>query len=368
MLTPENAATDGREGADLAERLRAATDFLELIAANRGLLAEVSQEDRRRFLDATAHVYSPDAKARRKLVKATIRLRKAARVQRDESELNETGIRQLRKQTVFTTPNVFPPPGFSQEDVEDDPDFREAVEPQCCYVCKQHYTAIHPFYDQLCPTCAEFNFFKRTETGRPARPGGAAHRRPGEDRLPGGDQAAAGRGAPDRHDALPARLGDALRRRAGLRGVGRPAGDLRARPAAHAERRGVLPPAGGRTGPARLHHQQRVPDGAAAARVLPPHDGAGDGVGGATAGAGAPAAGRVRGLARRQPAAGRRRGERRPRPSHRRCPGPEPCRGAVAGAAAAGGARRCRTTSSRRGGSTRTCSRWTCAGGTPGGC
>ena len=163
MLTPENAATDSREGAELAERLRAATDFLELIAVNRGLLAEVSAEDRRRFLDATAHVYSPDAKARRKLVKATIRLRKAERVRRDESELNETGIRQLRKQTVFTTPNVFPPPGFSQQDVDDDPDFREAVQPQCCYVCKQHYTAIHSFYDQLCPTCAEFNFAKRTE-------------------------------------------------------------------------------------------------------------------------------------------------------------------------------------------------------------
>ena len=96
MLTPENAATDGLESTDLAERLRAATAFLELIAANRGLLAEVPAEDRRRFLDAAAHVYSPDAKARRKLVKATIRLRKAARVQRDESELNETGIRQLR--------------------------------------------------------------------------------------------------------------------------------------------------------------------------------------------------------------------------------------------------------------------------------
>ena len=110
MLTPERAATDGLESTDVAERLRAATQFLELIASNRGLLAEVSADDRRRFLDAAAHVYSPDAKARRKLVKATIRLRKAARVKRDESELSETGIRQLRKQTVFTTPNVFPPP------------------------------------------------------------------------------------------------------------------------------------------------------------------------------------------------------------------------------------------------------------------
>ncbi len=32
-----------------------------------------------------------------------------------------------------------------------------------CYVCKQHYSVIHHFYDQLCPLCAEFNFRKRTE-------------------------------------------------------------------------------------------------------------------------------------------------------------------------------------------------------------
>ena len=38
------------------------------------------------------------------------------------------------------------------------------VEPQHCYVCKERYQDIHPFYDQLCPSCAAFNFRKRTET------------------------------------------------------------------------------------------------------------------------------------------------------------------------------------------------------------
>ena len=64
---------------------------------------------------------------------------------------------------MFTTPNVFPPADFEQQDVADDPDFREPVEPQHCYICKQDFTAIHHFYDQLCPPCAEFNFAKRTE-------------------------------------------------------------------------------------------------------------------------------------------------------------------------------------------------------------
>ncbi len=41
--------------------------------------------------------------------------------------------------------------------------WREPAERQHCYVCKQKFTWIHHFYDQLCPECAAFNFAKRTE-------------------------------------------------------------------------------------------------------------------------------------------------------------------------------------------------------------
>jgi len=97
------------------------------------------------------------------MVKTTTRLRKASRVTRDDKLLAVTGIRSLRRQPVFNTPNVFPPAEFAQREVEDDPDHREAVEPQHCYICKQHYSKLHHFHDQMCPTCAEFNFAKRTE-------------------------------------------------------------------------------------------------------------------------------------------------------------------------------------------------------------
>jgi NAD(P)-dependent dehydrogenase (short-subunit alcohol dehydrogenase family) len=39
----------------------------------------------------------------------------------------------------------------------------ESPIPVHCYVCKQRYSVIHHFYDQLCPECAAFNFHKRTE-------------------------------------------------------------------------------------------------------------------------------------------------------------------------------------------------------------
>jgi hypothetical protein len=55
-------------------------------------------------------------------------------------------------------------PTFKQIEIENDPDFREVVEPQNCYICKKNYSTIHHFYDQLCSKCAELNFFKRTET------------------------------------------------------------------------------------------------------------------------------------------------------------------------------------------------------------
>ena len=152
----------------LTDRVRAAAELLESLVADRGLLALVPREDRRRLLDAAASVYHPDAKARRLLVKATVRERKRARIRKDEEVLAQTGIRTLRRQTVFTTPNFFPP---SEESATEGrrpttEDFRN------CYICKSDYTAVHHFYDKLCPACGALNFAKRTEladlTGRVA--------------------------------------------------------------------------------------------------------------------------------------------------------------------------------------------------------
>ena len=148
---------------DVVAQLKAAAELLEKAAANRALLAGLSVEDRTRLLRAAGDIYCPEVSERRRLVKARVRQRKAEKLQRDQSKLNETGIRKLRQKPVFTTPNVLPPPDFEQEQVTDDPDFREVVEPQNCYICKQDYSTIHHFYDQLCPTCAELNFRKRTE-------------------------------------------------------------------------------------------------------------------------------------------------------------------------------------------------------------
>jgi NAD(P)-dependent dehydrogenase (short-subunit alcohol dehydrogenase family) len=163
MSTSSAPAPLAVEGVTLAERIRAATELLESIAADRAMLAEVPRDERTRLLQAAGEVSRPDAIVRRQLVKATKRQRKAEKINRAESVLSETGIRKLRRESVFTTPNAFPPVGFEQQDVEGDPDFREAIETQNCYICKQDFSTIHHFYDQLCPSCADLNFSKRHE-------------------------------------------------------------------------------------------------------------------------------------------------------------------------------------------------------------
>jgi NAD(P)-dependent dehydrogenase (short-subunit alcohol dehydrogenase family) len=187
----------------LIERLTDATELLESIAADRTVLAGVPDEDRARLLQAVALVYHPDRTERRRMAKVVAKQRKAARVQETEQARLETGIRELRRKPVFHTPNVFPPESFEPRDIHEAgppavaiqasagsapqlPDSCRpgsagggeeieggpgnsaggpviATEPQHCYVCKQPFTVIHHFYDQLCPDCAAFNFRKRTE-------------------------------------------------------------------------------------------------------------------------------------------------------------------------------------------------------------
>jgi NAD(P)-dependent dehydrogenase (short-subunit alcohol dehydrogenase family) len=145
------------------EQLRAAIQILEKTAANRLLLAGLSPEEYSRLLKAAGEVFVPDARERRRLVKTRMRQRKAEKLLREQAVLNQTGIRELRRRPVFTTPSPLPAPAIEPREVENEPDFRDVLEPQNCYICKRDYSILHHFYDQLCPECAELNFRKRTE-------------------------------------------------------------------------------------------------------------------------------------------------------------------------------------------------------------
>ena len=163
MLTRHtHAATDTSDESVLA-RLRAAAELLEEIGRDRGILARVPDEDRKRLLAAIGIVFSPDINARRRLRKEAIKQQKASVVRHEDRVYADTGIRKLRRETVFTTPNVFPPFGFDDPAADGEQIAGELSESIHCYVCKEHFTSVHHFYDQLCPSCARLNFAKRTE-------------------------------------------------------------------------------------------------------------------------------------------------------------------------------------------------------------
>src|SRR3954471_873334 len=143
------------------DRLRSATALLEAVAADWRLLDELPADDRRRLHTAIAALSAPDRRPNRKRAKAAERIRKAATVRNDEAVLGDTGIRTLRRRPAVTTPNVFPPDESAAE--RDRPRTPATVSERVCYICKQPYTRVHAFYDQLCPPCADFNFAARTE-------------------------------------------------------------------------------------------------------------------------------------------------------------------------------------------------------------
>ena len=151
----------------MRSRLLEALELLEKIASDWRLLDELSPAERERFHRAVTLIQDPDPRAHRKRLKAEERERKATGNRREDTALNGTGIRTLRRKPVFSTPNVFAPKGFQPDDVHGEElprlESPQATDARHCYVCKEKYSKLHHFYDQLCPSCAELNFAKRTE-------------------------------------------------------------------------------------------------------------------------------------------------------------------------------------------------------------
>ena len=149
-------------------RLPHALALLDAIIADRDVMEAWPAAARERLLQAVALVHHPEPRARRRKSKDLARERALEKARATEALLDRTGIRTLRRKPVFTTPNCFPPqaPGLHdpRNNASDPVAHNESPGLLHCYVCKRKYTRIHHFYDQLCPACADLNFFKRTET------------------------------------------------------------------------------------------------------------------------------------------------------------------------------------------------------------
>src|SRR4051812_37735909 len=89
--------------------LQGMLDLLERIAREPRLLESLSGADLARFKAAAGRIAHPNRTLRRKQRKAELRAYRAARVDKTEASRHETGIRELRRKPVFTTPNYFLP-------------------------------------------------------------------------------------------------------------------------------------------------------------------------------------------------------------------------------------------------------------------
>src|SRR6478609_804255 len=145
---------------------------LETLADDRAQLLEVEVEARHRLLTAAGRVSRPDRSEQRQLLKAARKKDRREVRAHDQALLERAQIRQKRLETVFVTPDPEQLRGAAGSEAEsgaapeaghehDAPPLHVA---RACYVCKTRVTRVHPFYDQMCADCGDFNYRKRNQT------------------------------------------------------------------------------------------------------------------------------------------------------------------------------------------------------------
>ncbi len=166
-MTKATRSEDSETPADgvSPQNLKTTLSVLERLVADPEAFAAVPVLEWKQLLILAGQLSRPNRDERRQRTKSIQRLRKKTQLQIDGVVRSGTRIREERGALldreglpVLAAPRL---PGV-QVDVPLDGGLRE---PQACYVCKVSYTKLHPFYDCLCPTCAEVNWGKRSQSG-----------------------------------------------------------------------------------------------------------------------------------------------------------------------------------------------------------
>lgn len=180
---------------------------LEALVADPALLAAVDGDVRLRLVMAAGRLSRPSRAEQTQLSRARAKLAKREGRAADEALLRRAGIRQKRLAPVFVTPE---PPALAASAGgsferrgclepsavdssaglasgiaaaigdgsnagagagvgagDDEPRSSEGPRlrsPRSCYVCKASVERVHPFYDQMCGPCGDFNYGKRSQT------------------------------------------------------------------------------------------------------------------------------------------------------------------------------------------------------------
>ncbi|MBI3203927.1 MAG: SDR family oxidoreductase [Myxococcales bacterium] len=149
--------------ADLAH----CTRVLEALVESRAHLAALSMEERNRLLAAAGRLSRPHRNEQRALSRALSKKGKKEQRQADEALLERASIRKKRAHPVFITPKANALAAEAAgEAPEVDPTLvgQQLKKARVCYVCKQLFSEVHFFYDQMCQPCGDFNHMKRGQT------------------------------------------------------------------------------------------------------------------------------------------------------------------------------------------------------------
>ncbi len=150
---------EGSEMKDVSEEVAKCISLLGDLVQDAGLLADLSEEQRRALLKVTGELSRPDRAERKKRNKTVNKTRSLAKREQDRQARNATGIRTARAQSTFVAPAR----------IEGDPSGPEQGQeglhaPRNCYVCKEEFTELHFFYDSMCKKCGDLNYKKRFQT------------------------------------------------------------------------------------------------------------------------------------------------------------------------------------------------------------
>jgi NAD(P)-dependent dehydrogenase (short-subunit alcohol dehydrogenase family) len=135
-------------------------EVLSSLAQNNDQFALLSDTQRIKLMKAAGVVSKPDSLQRKHRTKLIRKMERQKIVSEERIARASTGIRLAREADVFTAPaqlQLCENPDSSKED-------RKLHSSRNCYVCKAEFTALHSFYDSMCPQCAEFNYQKRFQS------------------------------------------------------------------------------------------------------------------------------------------------------------------------------------------------------------
>lgn len=152
----------------IEDQIQRAIELIKQLNESPAVWNEIPDSAREALMREAGRLSRPNRDELRARNKGIAKDRRSRQQDADRSRRAQTGIREARRETVFTAPErLLNPAPSATEDAEGSPPSTDADrlhQPQKCYICKARYDRVHHFYDSMCPDCAETNYRKRFQS------------------------------------------------------------------------------------------------------------------------------------------------------------------------------------------------------------